>query len=341
MTSRQQKPNSLARALRRFLAEHMPLSRGLSPHTVCSYRDAFALLLRFLAARRGRHVVELDLPDLDPEGVIAFLEDIETGRGNCAATRNARLAAIHAFARFVAAQHPEHLETCQRLLAVPFKRASVRVVEYLEADEIRALLDATDRRTHDGFRDYALLLVMFNTGARVQEILDLSARDLQLVRPLQARLFGKGGKERVCPLWPQTAEVLRTFLAENELDARCSEPLFRNRRGEPLTRFGVRYLLRKYAALAKRAAPSLGTKRVHPHTIRHSSAVHLLQAGIDLVTISHWLGHASVETTNRYAVVDLETKRAALAKAGPVGDHDPELAAWRSDASILTWLEAL
>ncbi|UCE04134.1 MAG: tyrosine-type recombinase/integrase [Candidatus Latescibacterota bacterium] len=319
----------------------MPLSRGLSPHTVRSYRDAFALLLRFLAARRGRQVVELDLPDLHPEGVIAFLEDIETGHGNCAATRNARLAAIHAFARFVAAQHPEHLEICQRLLAVPFKRAPVRVVEYLEADEIRALLDATDRSTHDGRRDHALLLVMFNTGARVQEVLNLKARDLQLVQPLQARLLGKGGKERVCPLWPRTAAVLRAFLADNELDARCSEPIFRNRRGEPLTRFGVRYLLRKYVALAQRAAPGLGTKRVHPHTIRHSSAVHLLQAGIDLVTISHWLGHASVETTNRYAVVDLETKRAALAKAGPVGDDDPELAAWRSDASILTWLEAL
>ena len=341
MTSHEQKPNSLARALRRFLADHMPLSRGLSPHTVRSYRDAFTLLLRFLAARRGRHVVELDLPDLDPEGVIAFLEDIETSRGNCAATRNARLAAIHAFARFVAAQHPEHLEICQRLLAVPFKRAPVRVVEYLEADEIRALLDATQRSTHDGRRDHALLLVMFNTGARVQEVLDLKPRDLQLVPPLQARLFGKGGKERVCPLWLRTAEVLRAFLAENALDARCSEPLFRNRRGKPLTRFGVRYLLRKYATLAQRAAPTLGTKRVHPHTMRHSSAVHLLQAGIDLVTISHWLGHASVETTNRYAVVDLETKRAALAKAGPVGDDDPELAVWRSDASILTWLEAL
>lgn len=340
MTSPTQ-PNTLARALRRFFAEHLRLARGLSPHTALSYRDAFVLLLRFLATRRDRDVVDLDLGDIDPDGVIAFLEDLETSRRNCATTRNARLAAVHAFARFVAARHPEHLEACQRLLAVPFKRTCARVVEYLEGDEIRALIEATDRTTAAGRRDHALLLVMFNTGARVQELLDLRPCDLQLVRPLQARLFGKGRKERVCPLWPRTAETLRAFLAEAALDATSSEPLFRNRRGEPLSRFGVRYLLRKYAVLAQRAAPGLTRKRVHPHTMRHSSAVHLLQSGVDLVSIGHWLGHASVETTNRYAVVDLETKRAALAKAGSVSDVDPALAAWRSDSSILAWLEAL
>lgn len=341
MTFPAHKPNSLARALRRFFAEHMPLSRGLSPHTIRSYRDAFALLLRFLATRQGRDVVDLDLHDLDPDAVLAFLEDLETGRTNCAATRNARLAAVHAFARFVAAQDPEHLEICQRLLSLPFKRARTCTVEYLDADEIRALFDAPDRSTRNGRRDHTLLLVMFNTGARVQEVLDLRPRDLQLVRPFQARLFSKGRKERICPLWPPTAEALRVLLADAGLDAASSEPLFRNRRGEPLTRFGVRYLMQKYATLAQPAAPSLAHKRVHPHTMRHSSAVHLLQSGIDLVTISHWLGHASVETTNHYAVVDLENKRAALTKAGPIGDDNAAAAAWRSDASILAWLEAL
>jgi integrase/recombinase XerD len=334
-------PNTLARALRRFFAEHLPLVRALSPHTIRSYRDAFALLLRFLAKRRGRDVVDLDLVDLDPDSILAFLEELETGRGNCVATRNARLAAIHSFARFVAAQHPEHLEACQRLLAVPTKRATLRVVEYLEADEIGAMLDSTDCRTAQGRRDYALIVVMFNTGARVQEVLDLRPCDLQLVRPLQARFHGKGRKERICPLWPRTAKVLRAFLAEMGLDTVSAEPIFRNRRGEPLTRFGVRYLLRRSVARAQSAAPGLVRKRVHPHTIRHSTAVHLLQSGVDLVTISHWLGHASVETTNRYAVVDLETKRAALDKAGPVGNDNPVLTPWRSDASILDWLEAL
>jgi site-specific recombinase XerD len=338
--TRHDQPNALARALRHFFSEHMPLTRGLSPYTVRCYRDAFALLLRFLASHKSLDVVDLDIAHLDPRGVVAFLDYLETSRANCVRTRNARLAAIHAFARFVATQHPEHLELCQRLLAVPFKRAPTHAVEYLEAEEVRAILDAADRTTVAGRRDHALLLVMFNTGARVQEVLDLRPRDLQLVRPHQARLFGKGRKERICPLWPRTAEILRALLAEAGFDATSAEPLFRNRRGGSLTRFGVRYILRKYAACAQSAAPSLARKRVHPHTIRHSAAVHLLQSGVDLVSISHWLGHASVETTNRYAVVDLETKRAALAKAGPVGD-DRQLAAWRSDASILAWLEAL
>jgi len=339
--TRPPQPNDLSRALRGFLAQHMQLARGLSPHTVHSYRDAFALLLRFLAARTGRDVVDLDLPDLDPEAIIAYLEHLETARGNCAATRNVRLAAVHAFARFAAAQYPQHLELCQRLLAVPFKRARTRVVEYLEADEIAAIIAAPDRTTRAGRRDHALLLVLFNTGARVQELLDIRPRDLQLVRPLQVRLIGKGRRERLCPLLPQTAEILGRYLDEMGFDGSSSEPIFRNRRGDPLTRFGVRYLVRKYTALAVSAVPGLARKRVHPHVFRHSSAVHLLQAGVDMVSISHWLGHASVETTNRYAVVDLETKRAALAKAGPLGEVDPAFAEWRSDASILAWLEAL
>ncbi|MHC4137697.1 MAG: site-specific integrase [Planctomycetota bacterium] len=334
-------PNALARTLRGFFADHLPRVRGSSPHTVRSYRDTLALLLRFLAQRTTRPVVELDLEDLDPDTLLAFLDHLERDRGNSATTRNVRLAAVHAFARYVASRHPEWIELGQRLLAVPFKRAGTRVVEYLEGEEFRAMLEATDRRTGDGRRDHALLLTLFNTGARVQELLDLRPLDLQLERPLQARLRGKGRKERLCPLWPETAQTLRSLLTEQRLEDRSPERLFRNRRGEPLTRFGVRYLLKKYARRAVAAAPSLARKRVHPHTLRHSAAVHLLQAGVDLVSISHWLGHASVETTNRYAVVDLETKRAAIAKAGPIGGSDAALAAWRHDASVLEWLEAL
>jgi len=334
------RPNALARALRGFFADYLPRVRGMSPHTVCSYRDAFLLFLRFLAERRKRPVVRLDIQDIAPDEVLAFLDYLEAERRNSASTRNARLAAIHAFARYVATNHPEHLALCQRILAVPFKRARTRIVEYLEADEMRALLDAPDRTTPDGRRDHALVLALFNTGARVQEILDLRPCDLQLARPLQVRLRGKGRKERVCPLWPQTAETLRALLAEHNIDPMATQPLFRNHRGEPLTRFGVRYILLKYAHGA--AMPTtLRAKRVHPHVVRHTTAVHLLQAGVDLVTISHWLGHASVETTNRYAAVNLETKRAAVAKARPVGDVDPALAAWRTDATILQWLEAL
>jgi site-specific recombinase XerD len=335
------RPNALARALRGFFADHLPRVRGMSSHTVASYRDAFVLLLRFLSGHRECPVVDLDVQDLTPGDVLAFLDHLEAERGNSAATRNARLAAIHAFARFAAASHPELLELCQRILAVPFKRARQRVVEYLEAEEIRALLDAPDSTTLDGRRDRALLLALFNTGARVQEILDVRPCDLQLERPLQVLLRGKGCKDRLCPLWPQTATALRALLTERELDSSSTRPLFRNHRGEPLTRFGVRYLLRKHARVAQARAPTLAARRVHPHALRHTTAVHLLQAGVDLVTISHWLGHASVETTNRYAAVDLETKRAAVAKAQPVVPLDPAVAAWRTDTTILAWLEAL
>jgi integrase/recombinase XerD len=334
-------PTSLARALRGFFSDYLPVVRGVSPHTVLSYRDAFVLLLRFLASRHRRGVINLDLPDLTTSAVVAFLEHLETDRRNSAVTRNARLAAIHAFARYVAQNHPEHIQLCQQILALPFKRARQRTVEYLEAEEIRALLSEPNHSSPDGRRDRCLLLTFFNTGARVQEILDMRPCDLQLVRPFQVRLRGKGRKERVCPLWPQTTEALRALLDEHGVEPNATQPLFRNRRGEPLTRFGVRYLLRKYARSAQAAVPTLGRRSVHPHALRHTSAVHLLQAGVDLVTISHWLGHASVETTNRYAAINLETKRAALAKAKPTGCINPVVAEWRNDATILAWLEAL
>jgi integrase/recombinase XerD len=334
-------PNTLARALRGFFAEHLPRVRGASPHTVRSYRDALALLLRFLSVRRRRAVAALDLDDCAPEHILAFLDHLESNRGNSASTRNARLSAVHAFARYAAAADPQSLALCQRLLAIPFKRSRSRVVEYLETEEVRAIFDAPDRKSIHGRRDHTLLLTLFNTGARVQEIVDVRPCDLQLVRPFQVRLLGKGRKERFCPLWSQTVAALQGLIAERRVDSTDTQPLFRNQRGQPLTRFGVRYILRKYARMAQRSASSLNAKRVHPHTMRHTSAVHLLQAGVDMVTISHWLGHASVETTNRYAAVNLETKRAAIAKAGPVGVMDSGISGWRGDASILEWLARL
>ncbi len=334
-------PNTLARALRDFFIDHLPRIRGMSPHTVKSYRDSLALLLRFVAEQLERPVVELDLDDLGPEEILAFLQYLEEGRHNCVATRNVRLAAIHAFVRYLAARHPERLEPCQRVLGIPFKRAGSRAIDYFEYDEIQAVLLAVDRNTVYGRRDYALLATMFNTGARVQEILDLRPRDLQLSKPLQVRLLGKGRKERICPLWPQTATLLQSLLPEWGMDLGSTEALFRNHRGEPLTRFGVRYVLAKYCDRARTGMPSLAAKRLHPHSMRHSTAVHLLKAGVDLTTISHWLGHASVNTTNRYVTIDLEMKRQAIAKAKPIDDGADSIAPWRSDTSILGWLEAL
>lgn len=334
-------PNALARALRAFFADHLPRIHGASPHTLQSYRDAVVLLLRFLSARHSRPVVQLDFDHLAPDDVLAFLDHLERDRGNSASTRNARLAAIHAFARHAAAGAPEHIELCQGLLAIPFKRAATPAVEYLDADEVRALLQAPDQTTPSGCRDYALLLLLFNSGARVQEAIDIRPCDLRLTRPHHVRLFGKGRKERFCPLWPQTAAALRELILDTHMDTDARQPLFRNNRGEPMSRFGVRYVIRKHARIAAGITPTLASKRVHPHTMRHTAAVHLLQAGVDMVTISHWLGHASIETTNRYAAVDLNTKREALAKAEPIAEIDPAAANWRQDTSVLAWLESL
>jgi len=334
-------PNALARALRDFLTDHLPRLREMSPHTIRSYRDSLALFLRFMACHRQRSVDRLDLEDLGPQEVIAFLHHLKNDRHNTASTSNVRLAALHAFFRYLGARHPEHLEQCQRILGVPFKRANARRIEYLEYDEIQAVLAAVDRTTADGRRDYSLIATMFNTGARVQEILDLRPCDLQLLKPYQVRLVGKGRKERLCPLWPQTAQLLRDLIVECSMDSGSQQRLFRNHRGEPLTRFGVRYILSKYCDRARSAVPSLSTKRLHPHSMRHSTAVHLLRAGVDLATISHWLGHASINTTNRYVAVDLEMKRKAIAQADPVGDESDLLASWSSEASVLDWLETL
>jgi integrase/recombinase XerD len=278
--------------------------------------------------------------NLGPQDVLDFLHYLEVERRNGAATRNVRLAAIHAFFRFCAAEQPDRIEHCQRILAVPFKRARSRPVEYLEFAEIQAVLAAIDRSTTKGRRDYALLASMFNTGARVQEIVTLRVADLRVDPPPHLRLFGKGRKERICPLWSQTADVLCGLLAERS-QPRADQPLFMNHRGGSLTRFGVRHILSKYCTRAREAMPTLATKRLRPHSVRHSTAVHLLRSGVDIVTISQWLGHASVTTTNRYATVDLEMKRKAIEQARPADFGTSGPALWRTDASILKWLEAL
>ena len=265
-------PNALGQALHGFLTESLPRIRGLSRHTILSYRDSLKLLLLFLEKRLRRSAAALDFPDLSEDRLLAFLAHLETERGNCVATRNIRLAALHAFARYAGARYPEHLACCQQILGIPFKRADQRLVEYLEANEMQALLQAPDRTTAAGRRDHALLLTMYNTGARVQEALDLRPCDLQLDRPRQALLRGKGGKQRCCPLWSETATTLRDLLRTAGSAATDSQPLFRNHAGWPLTRFGVRYILRKHARVASVSIPTLAAKRIHPHVLRHYSA---------------------------------------------------------------------
>ncbi len=334
-------PTRLARGLRTFFCDYLPGTRGMSPQTVRSYRDAWVLLLRFLAATGRSDPVKLEFDHLQPDDVLAFLTHLETERHNSPATRNVRLAAVHAFFRYAGAQSPEDLEQAQRILAIPFKRTGSRPVDHLDFEEIQAVLNCIDRATAAGRRDYALLATMFNTGARVQEIVDLQVCDLQLARPSQVRLHGKGRKVRHCPLWPQTAAVLRDHCTERQLEPASRTAVFVNQRGQPLTRFGVRYLLARHCERASQTTPSLAGKRLHPHSMRHSTAVHMLKSGVDLVTISHWLGHASPNTTHRYAVLDLEMKRAAIAQAQAPHENEPTPGIWKQDASVLQWLESL
>ena len=336
---KKQLPNLLGAIVHDYFTDHLPRVRGASPHTIHSYRDSLVLLLRFVAARNQRPVVELDLKDLDPSAILAFLSHLERERKNGAATRNVRLTAIHALFRFVASRNPEHLHLVQRVLSIPFKRAPQRAIDYLEREEIESILKAIDRTIPQGVRDYALLATMFNTGGRVQEIADLRACDLQLTKPFQVRLFGKGRKERYCPLWPQTAAVLRAFSKQRDLDLWSEARVFLNHRGAPLTRFGIRYILARCLARASPNVPNLRKKRLHPHSMRHSTAMALLKSGADLSTISHYLGHASPTTTNHYAKVDLEMKRQAIAQVKPVPHQ--ALTPWQKNPTILEWLESL
>jgi len=313
-------PTDLGRDLVRFFEDYLPAQRGMSPHTIRSYRDALVLLLQFVSHDANRRIEQLQIGDLSSERIIKFLKFLETDRKNGIATRNARLGAIHVFARFLASHSPEHLGSLQRVIGIPFKRGAREApIEYLERGEIDALLKSIDRTRPGGRRDYALFALMFNTGARVQEVLNLRRRDLRLDAPCQVRLCGKGNKVRVCPIWPVIARLLRELI--DQQPASDADPantlLFTNARGQPLTRFGVRYLLRKYVAAGTQSAPTLRDKRIHPHSLRHSTAVALLKAGVDFVTISQWLGHATLNTTMRYARADIDLKRQALSQVFP------------------------
>jgi integrase/recombinase XerD len=338
-------PTALGRDLVTFFEDFLPAQRGLSPHTIRSYRDTLLLFLRFTARERRRTVDRLDIPDLTVERVTRFLASLEAERHNCIATRNARLGAIHVFARYLAGQRPEHLGTLQRIIGMPFKRGAIEApIEYLDRAELDALLKSIDRSTELGRRDYALFAFMFNTGARVQEALNVRITDIRLGAPPQVRLLGKGRKTRICPLWPATARLLRDMIGERAgvFDDAVSPLVFFNARGEPLTRYGVRYLLRRYVKEAAQIAPSLKTKKLHPHSIRHSTAVALLKSGVDFATISQWLGHAGLNTTMRYARADLDLKRQALAQVFPDAVAPPPGGRLLIDGSDLAgWLRRL
>ncbi len=333
--------NVLARALRGFFGEFLQNVRGVSPNTIFSYRDSIKLFLQFLNQQKQKRVSDLDIEDIGVEEVIAFLNYLEKNRGNAIGTRNDRLSALHSLFRYIGGQYPEYLYKSHRILNIPFKRMSTRPIDYLEFDEVTTLLKAVDRSKPYGRRDYALLSTMFNTGARAQEIVDLRGIDLQLTKPSSITIHGKGKKMRIVPIWPQTAQVLSDYVEEQDIDLHKPVPIFTNHLRTPLTRFGIRYILAKYVRITAVSHPSLKKKNIHPHSMRHSTILHLLKSGNDIITVGHWVGHCSPNTTNKYATIDLEMKRKALQKAKPLDSKTNSKALWRKDPNILEWLESL
>ena len=326
--------------VRRFLLEHLIGERNLSVNTQRSYRDTLALLIPFAARQVHKKVDELTMVDLSEKCVAGFLVDIEEGRGCSISTRNQRLAAIHALSHFVAIHSPEHIAWCQQIRAIPFKKCTKRLVTYLEKSEMDALLAAPDLRTAQGRRDHLMLLFLYNTGARADEAAQLLIADLHLAqapsRELSSvKIRGKGNKERRCPVWPQTVKELIPAI-----DGRPSaEHVFLNRYGRPITRFGIHGLVERYTKRISARIPSLCVKRVSPHCIRHTTATHLLRAGVDINTISAWMGHVSLDTTNIYAEVDLEMKANALAHCEVKGAKPARR--WNEDKGIMAFLGRL
>lgn len=321
--------------VRRFLIQYLITERSLSVHTQHGYRDTLRLLLPFVASKAGTPVDRLRVVDISADRVRQFLTHIESNRHCSIATRNQRLAAVHAFTRFVGEQSPEHLEWCTQIRLIPHKRGNRTLINYLTEVEMRALLAAPSQSTPQGYRDHVLLLFLYNSGARASEAASLRIQDVDTQHRL-VRITGKGRKQRVCPLWPVTIGHLRKLIGQRSGDA----PLFQNRLQQPITRFGIHTLVERHAARAAEREPSLQSKRVSPHTIRHSTATHLLRAGVDINTIRGWLGHASVNTTNVYAEVDLEAKAKALAACSPSSARGARLP-WKSAAGVMEFLRSL
>jgi integrase/recombinase XerD len=309
--------SDLAPLLQGFFTDKLMLQRQASPHTVAAYRDTFRLLLGFLAQRTSRSPAALSITDLDAPAIGAFLQHLETSRGNTAVTRNARLAAVHSFFRYAALRAPEHSAIIQRALAIQPRRFDRAIVTYLTGPETDALIAAPDQATWHGRRDHALLLVAVRTGLRVSELTGLTLADASLGPGPHLRCHGKGRKDRCTPLTSLTARTLRTWLKEHH--GQPADPLFPTRSGTPLSRDAVERLVARHARAAAASCPSLTSKKVTPHTLRHSTAMALLRAGTDTSVIALWLGHESSETTQIYLHADMEIKERALARITPEG----------------------
>jgi integrase/recombinase XerD len=327
---------ALAPTLEAFFTDRLLCQQRVSPNTIASYRDTFRLLLGFVAEKTGARPARLELTQLDAAMVGAFLEHLETDRGNSARTRNVRLGAVHGFFNYCALRHPEHAALIARVLAIPAKRSEKRIVTFLTPEETKALLDSPDRSTWAGRRDHALLLTAVQTGLRVSELIGLTNADVHLGTGPHLRTFGKGRKERVAPLTRQTVAVLRTWTRERA--GYPADPLFPTRTGKPLTRDAIERRLAKHVSSAEPRCPTLHSKRVSMHVLRHTAAMMLLTAGVDTSTIALWLGHEQERTAHIYLHADLAIKQRALDRVTP---PDGRPGRYRPPDRLLAFLEDL
>jgi integrase/recombinase XerD len=337
--SRSQSPGLFAH-VQSYFTEYLPRQRGASAHTIRAYRDALTLLFKFVSEQNRRSVASLQLADLDANVVTRFLDHIEAERSNSAATRNCRRAAIRGFFKHLLRNDLTHSQQYIRVLAIPSKKARQQPSTYLEAEDARLIINMPNKRTSDGWRDYTLLLFLYSCGARVSEAAGLRWNDLQLAAPRQVRLRGKGKKERLLPLWPETANALHRLRGMSRSDdGQC---VFVNRHGQPLTRDGIAYILSKHATVAAHQNPTLLQKHITPHVLRHSCAVALLQSGTDVTVIRDYLGHTSVATTGRYITINLQMKREAMQAFWKKAGLNPVNAKpWKPKADLLAFLQSL
>ena len=330
--------HSLANFMKPFLSHYLPVQKGLSTNTIAAYRDAIKLLLCYAADTVRKPVDTLAVEDMAEKVVLGFLDYVQEVRSCSATTRNARLAAVHSLFAFIAREQPELLAQCQRIRAIPLKRTEHKSVDYLEENEMQAIIDSIEKHSRTAVRDQALLLLLYNTGARVSEIVELKVSDLRLDGTSQVELLGKGRKHRACPLWPETVAALRAYLKQRIPKQPATEHLFLNANGVRITRFGIRHITAKYATAAQHRSPSIKTKTVSPHTIRHTTAMHLLRSGNDINMVSYWLGHVDINTTHIYLEIDMEMKKKMLEKADAPAINNKT--AWHKP-DILQWLSAL
>lgn len=323
---------------------YLPGQKNLSSNTISGYADAFRILFMFCEEKKGLRLDRLRISDFNSTVICEFLDWLETERGCSVSTRNQRLIAIHSFFRYVQKQCPADMETIQGILDIPYKKAEKTVVPYLDEERMRVLLSMPDGNTREGFRDQVLLSLLYDTGARVQELIDLRIKNVRIDSPAVVTLHGKGNKTRQVPVMSGTQALLKTYLEHYRYNPGISKgdnPLFTNQKKEPLSRWGISYIINKYVAQAKDAGLLDVDFPITPHVFRHSKAVHMIRAGINLIYIRDFLGHVDCSTTEIYARIDTELKRKAIEKACKDILPEQEYKDWTADADLMSFLDSL